>query len=444
MNHPKEGDSVRRILMLGFGVTGRAVCEYAIRHSLSVCVSERGPLSQEQQSWLHDHNIPFEHSGHTSEFLPAVDAVVLSPGIPPTLPVIEEARHEGIAVTSEMDLALLHVGSCPVIAVTGTNGKSSTVEVIATILRSLGRRAWIAGNIGIPLISIVDEVEGSDTLVLEISSYQLEQSHGFRPEIGILLNLSPDHMSHHGDMRSYARAKGQIFANQQSNDVAILPSTLDSQFKQGNGRRMFYDVAFERLPVSMDVLLPHELSNLRAALVACEALVPEFDVSTIPMDVVCEAFRLPHRMETLGVVNGVRIINDSKSTNAGSTMAALRSIDSRIVLLLGGRSKGAGYETLIEAVVESEIREVVLFGEAAATLRDVFKQYPRAGLAISSVQTMEAAVLRGLLAAQPSDVLLLSPACSSFDEFAGYAERGEAFATLIRSLSGFESGRSRT
>ena len=335
MSHSQERNSARSILMLGFGVTGKAVCKFAIRYSLSACVSEQGQLSREQQSWLYDRDIPFEHSGHTSKFLTTVDTVVLSPGIPATLPVLVEARHRGIEVISEMDLALRSVGRCPIIAVTGTNGKSSTVEVTAKILQSLGKRVWVAGNIGIPLISVVDEVAESDTLVLEISSYQLEQSRGFAPKIGVLLNLSPDHISRHGDMRSYASAKGKLFANQEPADVAILPRALASQFEQGKGRRVFYDEAFERLPTSTKKLLPHELVNLRAALAACEALVPEFDVSTIPMDVVCQAFRLPHRMESLGFVNGVCVINDSKSTNAGSTMAALRSIDSPIVLLLG-------------------------------------------------------------------------------------------------------------
>jgi len=430
--------------MLGFGVTGKAVCEFAIRHSLSVHVSEKGQLSEEQQNWLHDHDIPFEHSGHTSEFLTTVDTVVLSPGIPAKLPFLEEARQKGIAVISEMDLALRHVKNCPVIAVTGTNGKSSTVEVIAKILQSLGERVWVAGNIGIPLISVVDEVGESDTLVLEISSYQLEQSQCFAPKIGILLNLSPDHISRHGNMRAYAEAKGKIFAAQEPGDVAILPSTLALQFEQGKGRRVYYDEGFERVPSCRKKLLPHELVNLRAALAACDALIPEFDASAISMDVVCEAFQLPHRMETLGFVNGVRIINDSKSTNAGSTIAALRSIDSPVVLLLGGRSKGAGYEILADEIAESDIREVLLFGEAADALRCVFERHPLFGATPVAVRTMGGAVDRGIRVAQPGDVLLLSPACSSFDAFVDYTERGKAFASLIRSFPGFESVRSRT
>ena len=430
--------------MLGFGVTGRAVGEFAVRHALWVCVSEQGRLSEGQQNWLHGNDIPFEQLGHTTKFLQEADVVVLSPGIPLELPVLEEARRRGLPVQSEIDFALSMLESCPVIAVTGTNGKSSTVELIGKILQSLGEKAWVAGNIGTPLISIVDEISESDSLVLEISSYQLEQSRGFRPHIGVLLNLSPDHIRRHNDMRSYANAKAKLFANQELNDVAILPSTLAWQFEHGNGWRVFYDECFERLPTSMERLLPHERSNLRAALAACAALLPEFDVSEVPMDAVREAFRLPHRMETVGTVDGVRVINDSKSTNAGSTIAALRAIDSPVVLLLGGRHKGAGYESLLDEIADSDIREVILFGEAADTLRHVLEQHPCVESALFSARTMREAVVRGVLVAQPGDVLLLSPACSSFDAFADYAERGEVFANLIRSQSGFESVQSRT
>jgi UDP-N-acetylmuramoylalanine--D-glutamate ligase len=430
--------------MLGFGTTGKAVCEFAIKHELPIYVSEQKQLSQDQQTWLQDHGIRFEQSGHTLAFLSKVDTVVLSPGVPEDLPLLSEARECGITVISEIELALRLVGSCPVIAVTGTNGKSTTVEVIARIFRSLGRRARVAGNIGIPLISIIDEVEESDILVLELSSYQLEQSHNFRPEIGVLLNLSPDHIRRHGDMRSYASAKAKLFAHQEPDDVAILPRALASQFEGGKGRRVFYDEAFERLPAGSESLLPHERFNLRAALAACEALLPDFDIANVPMDVVCEAFRLPYRMEVIGRIGDVRIINDSKSTNAGSTIAALRSIDSPIVLLIGGRSKGAGYETLIDVIAESVIREVILFGEAAEPLSRLFEHHPHILPAPVAVQAMGDAVERGVRVAMPGDVLLLSPACSSFDAFADYAERGKAFAALIQFQPGFKSEQSRT
>lgn len=444
MRQSREAIRAQHILMLGFGATGQAVCEFAIRHSIPVCVSECEHLSENQQNWLRRHGIPFEHAGHTARLLQDNGVMVLSPGVPLELPVIEQARQRDIPVFSEIDFALSHIGGCPIIAVTGTNGKSSTVEMIGQILRSLGRTARVAGNIGIPLISIVDEIAQSDVLVLEISSYQLEQSRDFRPSIGVLLNLSPDHIQRHGDMQSYTRAKGKLFANQGPAGVAILPKILDSQFSLGSGRRVFYDQDSAYLPTDMETMPPHQQSNLLAALAACAALIPEFDVSSVSMDVVQAAGRLPHRMDMVGIVDRVRVINDSKSTNAGSTIAALRATDAPVVLLLGGRHKGAGYQTLVDEIAAADIREVILFGEAAGMLAHAFEQQAQAGVEPIVVPTLSEAATHGLLVAQPGDVLLLSPACSSFDAFSSYAERGDMFVSLIRSLPGFEAGGART
>ena len=436
--------AARSLLMLGFGLTGKAVCEFAIRHEIPIYVSEHRTLSQAQQSWLRDHDIPFEQSGHTAAFLPFIDTVVLSPGVPEDLPILSEAREQCLAVISEIDLALQFMGESPVIAVTGTNGKSSTVEVIARILQMLGCGARIAGNIGIPLISLVDKITPLDVLVLEISSYQLEQSCDFRPTIGVLLTLSPDHLHRHKTMKRYADAKGKLFAKQERGDVAIMPRSLAAQFNKGRGRRIFYDELFTPLPVGTETLLPHEQSNLRAALAACQALVPDFGISRVSMEAVCSAFRLPHRMTFLGDVCGVSVINDSKSTNAGSTIAAIRSTDQPVVLLLGGHSKGSGYEDLAKEIATRDIREVILFGEAARELNDLFLKQSVDFPVISVVRSLDTAVNRGLHVALPGDVLLLSPACSSFDAFADYVERGEAFASLIRSHAGFKSNPSRT
>ncbi|MBE0636692.1 hypothetical protein IH601_11905, partial [Candidatus Bipolaricaulota bacterium] len=326
-----------RLLVLGFGVTGRAVCDYALRHSFPVCVSDQRHLSQSQQHWLEANEIAFEHEGHTARFLSAVDAVILSPGIPDDHPVVQAARQRDLRVLSEIEFALGLLSGHRVIAVTGTNGKSSTVEVIAKLLKLQGQQAWVAGNIGIPLISIVDEVARGDVLVLEVSSYQLEQSRRLRPGVGVLLNLTPDHMQRHKDMRSYAEAKSRLFAHQEASDVAIMPKALASQFEAGEGRRVFYDGLNDPFPDFVGGLLPHERSNLKAAVAACETLGPDFDRDRVSMGDILEAFRLPHRMETVGTIHGVHVINDSKSTNAASTIAALRCMNAPTVVLLGGR-----------------------------------------------------------------------------------------------------------
>ena len=444
MKPVQNSQSDLRLLMLGFGLTGKAVCEFAVDHAIPICVSEHGALTQAQQLWLKEHDIAFEQSGHTSKLLGQANTLVLSPGIPADLPLFAEAREREIAIISEIDLALHFVGESPVLAVTGTNGKTTTVEVIVKILQTQGYLAWSAGNIGIPLISLIGEIASSDVVVLEMSSYQLEQSCGFHPDVGVLLSLSPDHLQRHKTMKRYADVKGRLFANQVSGDVAVLPRALAGQFDGGQGRRVFYDEDFADLPVGTQDLLPHEKSNLRAALAACQALIQGLDIASIPMDVVCPIFRLPHRMEVLGSIDGVTVVNDSKSTNAGSTIAALRSVDWPVVLLLGGHSKGAGYEDLAAEIVTRSVREIILFGEAASELKELFSRLSIDFPPVSVVRSMEAAIVRGLLVAQSGDVLLLSPACSSLDAFTDFAERGEAFADQIRAQSGFDNSQSRT
>lgn len=433
-----------RLLMLGFGVTGKAVCEFAVEHAIPICVSDNGTLASDQRQWLENHDITYEESGHTSRLLQHATALVLSPGIPADLPLLEIARQRGMAVLSEIDLALRLIGGCSVIAVTGTNGKTTTVEVITKILHSQGYRAWAAGNIGTPLIRLIGEISLSDVLVLEMSSYQLEQSCDFHPDVGVLLTLSPDHLHRHKTMQRYAEAKGRLFENQGPGDVAILPRALAGQFEGGQGQRVYYDEVFTDLPPGTQDLLPHERSNLRAALAACQAVVPNLDIDAVPMDAVCPVFRQPHRMEVLGSVDGITIVNDSKSTNAGSTIAALRSVDQPIVLLLGGSSKGAGYEDLAAEIAVRCVREVFLFGEAANGLNELFSPFSADLPPVSVVRSMNAAIGRGLHAARSGDILLLSPACSSFDAFTDFAARGEALADHVRALPGFEKSQART
>jgi len=433
-----------RVTVVGLGLTGRAVCEHALRHGRDVAVSEAQSLPASAETWLRDRGIPFEQGGHTAAFLHRASVLVLSPGVSPELPPIAAARRHGVPVLSEIEYALRHGPECTVIAVTGTNGKSSTVCAIGEILRSFGRRAWVVGNIGVPLISVIDELASEDLLVIEISSYQLEQSPGFHPHIGVLLNVAPDHLHRHGSLKRYVRAKGNLFASQRGDDVAILPRAWETAFDQGRGRRIYFDEAFPTLPSGGDALLPHEQANLRAALAACQAALPAFDSAHVPMERVAAAFRLPYRMQDAGVVDGVRIVNDSKSTNAASAIAAVRSVGSPAVVLIGGRSKGAGYEALADALDRPAVRSIVLFGEAGPALEAVFTARAPLRTRLHCVAGLSEAINMGLELARPGDTLLFSPACSSFDAFRDFAQRGEAFAAQIRRQPGFHEGPART
>jgi len=424
--------SIDRFLVLGLGTTGKAVCQYAHRRGVSVRLSDHRSFSDAEREWLFDRRISYEEGGHTVEALGDVDAVVLSPSIPVDLPLLEEARRRGIPVLSEFDLASLAGCTRPMIAVTGTNGKSSTVELVGGLLRALTWRVPVVGNIGTPLIGVVEH--SCDAVVIEASSYQLAQSSIFRPDVGVLLNLEPDHLSWHKTMAAYADAKGRLFRLQASGDTAILPRALDAKFRQGAARRVFYDDPQFALPDGAKTLPLHQQDNLRAALCACSAVCPDVDWQTIATDGVVERACLPYRMQQIGFVDRIRVVNDSKATNPAATIAALGAIDGPVILMLGGRAKQAGYEQLRKTIETSPIRRVVLFGEAAEQL----------ALALSGIQVevaldLGSAIRVALDVGEPEDTLLFSPACSSFDQFCSFEERGAVFSHMIRVRTGFHT-----
>jgi len=428
-----------RVLMFGYGTTGQAVCAQCISQGIPIAVSEAGTLSEQQQQQLRAASVRFEQGGHTIRFLDRASTLVLSPGVRPDLAAVDAARERGIEVLSELDWASRQLPNCRTIAVTGTNGKSSTVQAIASIVNQFGTKAWAVGNIGTPLVAIVNDVCASDVVVIEASSYQLEQSKEFRPKVAVLLNLTPDHLARHGTLEAYARAKAGIFERQSVRDTAIMPRALASIFDQGDGLRVYYDEAQIEWPDGAAELYAHERTNLRAALLAIRAVEPDFGVARIPASTLVQAFHMPHRMERLGRIAGVSVINDSKSTNAASTIAALQAIAGPVVLLLGGKAKRGGYELLRDQLAHSDLRGIVAFGEAA----DAFERWlnplaPR----MASVETLQKAVAAAIAWARPGDTILLSPGCASFDQFDSFAHRGDLFSSIIRAHPEFHPDRS--
>jgi len=426
--------NIDNILVLGFGLTGRAVVEFCLERQIAVSLSETRRLADVERSWLIERRVPFEEGGHTERLLSGADAVVLSPGVPTDHPIVSAARSAGLLDLSELDLAFTQVGGIPVIAVTGTNGKGTTVSLIDRILRHVGRAPCLGGNIGTPFVSLLSNLASCDVVVLEVSSYQTEQSRLLRPHIAVLLNLTPDHLDRHGSMDAYAAAKGRLFRLQVKDDVAILPRELNETFSQGAGQRIFFDAQPSALPPGAARLSPHNRANLAAAVTATSALDPNLSVRSLSLDTLARAFTSPHRLQDVGVIGGVRIVNDSKSTNADSAVAALRAVDAPTVLLAGGRSKGAGYDALAREIETRAVRSVIVFGEAAAEFAALLASTEIEAVHASDV---EEAVDLGLAKARSGDVLLFSPACSSFDAFPNYAERGEAFLRAIRERSGF-------
>jgi UDP-N-acetylmuramoylalanine--D-glutamate ligase len=430
-----NSDEISNCTVMGFGLTGRAVVSFLLARGGTPFVSDHAFLSESGRAFLKSHKVDYEEGGHSEDNLLASNAIVLSPGIDPNLPVLEKARKIGVHVLSELDLAYLSYPTVPIIAVTGTNGKGTTVKLIERLLQTSGAKPIIAGNIGIPAVSIVDQIHPNHVIVLEISSFQLEQSIHFHPNIAILLNLTPDHLDRHKTMAGYRMAKGRLFQNLTEEDTAVLPSDLADDYPHIKARRIFFNRCSLPSLFTSEEIAPHNRLNLKAALAACSAFSSTFTPATLQKEDLRDVFSLPFCLQSMGSINDRKIINDSKSTNAASTLAALRSFSEPMVLILGGRHKHSGYDRLAEAIHMYPVRRTVLYGEAQSFLETALRH---AGYSqYVSCPNLEEAIARALQASHPGDLLLFSPACSSYDQYDNYIQRGAAFCKLIRSQPSF-------
>jgi len=372
-----------------------------------------------------------------------VCSVVKSPGVPASVPVLERARRAGAAVIGELELAWRMLAN-EFVAVTGTNGKTTTVELIGHIHHTAGTPVAVAGNVGAALSGLVGEVDPRATIVCEASSFQLEDAVAFAPEVAVLLNVAPDHLDRHGTIEGYTQAKLRVFANQRAEDTAVLPVDLDVGPMPGKARRVLFG---DRPPAELTLIdgvlnwrgktllqagelgIPgrHNLENAMAAATAClvRGLSPE---------AVSEGLRtfpgVAHRLQQVAVHAGVRYVNDSKATNVASTLVALDALAGarpNIHLILGGQGKGQGFAPLREAV-QRTCRAVYLIGEDAPVVAAALAGIERP---VSDCKTLERAVSAAREAARVGEIVLLSPACASFDQFADFEARGLRFGELV-------------
>jgi len=352
------------------------------------------------------------------DLLDGAAVVVKSPGVPTEAPVIAAARERGVPVLGELELAWRLLPN-RFVAVTGTNGKTTTTELLGAIWREAGLPVALAGNVGTPLSSLVGQVDPEATIVCEVSSFQAEDSEALAPDTALLLNVTEDHLDRHGTFEAYRDAKLRLFRNQTPAQVAVVPPGFEVP---GQGRR----VEFGPLPLSVEEIRlrgEHNLENARGAAAAAIE-------SGVPPEAVAGALRtfagVPHRLEEVGSVNGVLYVNDSKATNVSSAVRGIEAFDGGVHAILGGSLKGGGFEGLRDALASRAVAAYLL-GEAADRLAaDLDGTVPlrRSG-------DLATAVAEASEAAQPGEVVLLSPACASFDQFRDYEERGDAFRSLI-------------
>jgi UDP-N-acetylmuramoylalanine--D-glutamate ligase len=383
---------------------------------------------------LRDAGVELHLPSDGLEQLAQVRAVVKSPGVPAQASAIAAARARGLPVLGELELAWRLLPN-EFIAVTGTNGKTTTVELIGHVHREAGLPVVVAGNVGVALSGLVGAIQPRATIVCEASSFQLEDTLAFAPEAAVLLNLSPDHLDRHGTMADYLAAKLQVFARQQEHDLAVLPRDLAESCVplrdgnvEGRARRVYFGSEREqRLADALRLPGAHNRQNAMAAAAVC--LERGMDDEAVRAGL--HSFTgVAHRLEEVACRNGVRWINDSKATNVASTLVALRAFpDAGVHLLLGGQGKGQDF-TALRDPVQGNCRAVYLIGEDAPAIARALK-----GIAVPvhDCGELERAVALAAVAVQPSEVVLLSPGCASFDQFADFEARGERFRELVES-----------
>jgi UDP-N-acetylmuramoylalanine--D-glutamate ligase len=354
------------------------------------------------------------------EHLEGIRTVVKSPGVRPSTPLIVEARRLGLEVVGELEVAWRLLPN-EFIAVTGTNGKTTTTELLGAMHRTAGVPVAVAGNVGTPLSSLVGTAPADAVVICECSSFQLADSSAFAPEVALLLNIEPDHLDWHGGFEAYREDKLRVFANQLPGDVAVVP--LGFEEVPGSARRVEYEPA---APEGVALRGRHNLLNAGAAQAVARA-------RDVPEDAIAEALRafqgVPHRLEEVAERDGVIYVNDSKATNVASTLVALDAFDAGVHLIAGGRAKGEDFRRL-RTPVAARCRAVYLVGEAAPDLRaaldDTAPLHDSGDLATAVEQAADAS--------EPGDIVLLSPAAASYDQFRNFEERGERFRELVLSL----------
>ncbi len=439
----------RSALIVGLGESGKAAARFLAARGARVAVTDLRSEAQlaDALSELGEVELELYAGGHPGEAFAGRDLIVPSPGVAWDLPQLETARTGGVAVMGELELAAPFLQG-RVIGVTGSNGKTTTTALIGHVLEGASFNTVVAGNIGAPVLSIVDESGDDQWSVLELSSFQLEAMHTFRCHVAVCLNVTPDHLDRHGALERYAAAKKRIFDAQRPEDAAVL--NADDPTCRSWGRGMTERVRWfsrarpvepgvwaaegliyrDATPLS-DVNLPikgaHNLENALAAVAAC-SLAGATDAD---IDRGLHGFAaVEHRLERVRELHGVDYYNDSKATNVDAAVKAVESFPGGVWLILGGRDKGSDYSALAEPL-QGRAREVLLIGEAAAKIRGQLEGRAR----LRDCGTLEQAVRFAHAHASGGDVVLLSPACASFDQFSSYGQRGRAFKRVVEELT---------
>jgi len=444
----------KRVLVVGLGKSGVASALFLKQRGARVTVSDTKSPDQlrEEIPMLLDHGIAVETGGHGERTFREQDLIVVSPGVPVDAAPLLQARAAGEPVIGEIELAAQNLPG-DIVAITGSNGKTTTTTLVGEILAAGGLPVSVGGNIGTPAISLVERVTRQTVVVLEVSSFQLETIQTFRPKVAVILNITPDHLDRHRTFQAYVDAKARIFENQQSSDFAVLNEddptsrtladrtraqvlwfSRKKEIPQGafvrDGKILFLDGKSHRevmLISEIPLKGAHNLENVLAgvcagALMGCEP--PKIRQAIQNFKAV------EHRLEYVATVKGVEYFNDSKATNVDATIKALESFPKNIHLILGGKDKGSDY-TVLNDLLRERVKRVYTIGAAAEKIESHIK----GAAEIVHAETLENAIRRASAVAEPGDIVLLAPACASFDQFQSYNHRGRVFKEVVQALA---------
>lgn len=444
----------KKVLVVGLGASGFAAAEFLAKNGARIKISEQldGIAVRQRLDALSAYDVEFQFGNHTPDFCGDADIVVVSPGVDAASQGLRSVLRTGVPIIGEMELGFMFC-KAPVVAITGTNGKTTTTELIGKIIAASGKHTVVCGNIGNPLTGEVYDLTPNSVAVVEVSSFQLETIETFKPRVSILLNVTEDHYDRHGNLDNYKAAKFRVFEKQGPDDWAILNSSFrgDTLLKNVKSRQLFFGLggsedAFVRdgwLTVKFDGAVSRIMKweevrlegahNMENA--ACAALTAK--IMGVSDDAIREGimnFRgLGHRFERIGIFRGIEFIDDSKGTNIDATKRALESMDKKVVLIAGGRDKGGDYGSVRE-LVKDKVKTMVLIGEAGEKIKSAFASV----VPVVMAGSMKDAVKISASLAAGGESVLLSPMCSSFDMFSSYKERGEVFQREVREL--FKAG----
>ena len=411
-----------KALVLGLARSGEAAALALARRGVRVVGVDRN--DELDPGRLREHGVEVVLGAEDPALVEDVDLLVKSPGVPSEVPLVAAARRRGLTVWSEVELGSRLLPN-PLLGVTGTNGKTTTSELLGAIFRAAERPVAVAGNVGRPLTGLDGALADGAWIVCELSSFQLEDLVSFRPRVAVLLNLTPDHLDRHGDLEAYRAAKLRIFENQRADDVAVLPRGFEAV--PGEARRVEF-AADDPLPAEPRIPGEHNRENAAAATVAARA-------AGIPEAAIAEGLRtfagVPHRLELVRELDGVRWINDSKATNPEAAERALSAYPPGLRVILGGSRKHTPFGGLARGAAQAGVSCAYLIGESADEIAEALA---REGVRFRHSRDLESAVRDAREDAERGDVVLLSPACASYDQFRDFEERGERFRELVEAL----------